>query len=69
MTTTPQPTPVLTDADLDPLAGGIILNNDRGGTRRARQAETQRRPWWLRPTGQQERPWWVRPISKPADPV
>ena len=69
MTTTPQPTPVLTDADLDPLAGGIILNNDRGGARRARQAETQRRPWWLRPTGQQERPWWVRPISKPADPV
>ena len=31
MTTTPQPTPVLTDAELDPLAGGIILNNDRGG--------------------------------------
>ena len=58
MTTTPQPTYAVTDAELDPLVGGIILNNDRGGPRRARQAGTQREPWWHRPTGQHEEPWW-----------
>ena len=71
MMTPPQSTNTLTDAELDPLVGGIILNNNRVGPLPyypVGQDPVEREPWWhgfrsplLIQSGQYKRPIWKRP--------